>query len=154
MEKFSQMFTFEELTDSSSFPKLVTKNRKESLEFTTSGVKLSFLLESIRRVLGNKPIVVTSGFRGASLNKAVGSTASKSKHTLFEAADIQHTSLSPKVCFKMLMAVKEELPELRKVILEEINGRAWLHIEVKTSSTDVLSFWKTTDGRSYTKVEV
>lgn len=44
------------------------------------------MLEKIRHVLGDKPLIVTSGYRSAALNAAVGGVAT-SQHQLGQAAD-------------------------------------------------------------------
>ena len=152
MENFSDKFTFNELTDSLQHKELVTKNRENAKKFIQSGIKLSALLAEIRVILGNEPIAVTSGFRDDKLNTAVGSKAKSSAHKKFEAADIKHSKLSASQAFKIIIDNKEKLPTLRKVILETIGNKNWLHVEVKTSDSDKLAFYITTNGSKYTKV--
>jgi len=48
--------------------------------------RTALMLEAVRRVLGNKPIIVSSGYRCPELNKAVGG-ASNSQHMYGQAAD-------------------------------------------------------------------
>lgn len=51
-------------------------------------------LEALRRKLGNKPILVTSGYRSPEHNAAVGG-APRSKHMLGEAADVMMANHDP-----------------------------------------------------------
>lgn len=151
-ESFSKFFTFEELTNSANHPGLVAKNREDAMKYINAGKRLSKLLESIRHYLGDKPLTVTNGFRNLELNKAVGSKTTKSKHLLFEAADVVPTSMSVETAFKMIMTLKEQLPDLRKVIIEKVGGKEWLHIEVKMKAYEEQSFYVTTDANTYTRI--
>lgn len=55
-------------------------------EAVTNLKELAKLLEKVRERLGNKPILVTSGYRCWALNQAVGGVPS-SQHVLGQAAD-------------------------------------------------------------------
>lgn len=148
---FALHFSFAELTNSVSHPELVTQNRIEAKRYRLAGKRLSKLLESIRHILGDKPLKVTSGYRNMKLNKAVGSLVTASSHTRFEAADIIPTSMSVKEAFETLMEARKDglLPDLRKCIIEK---NTWLHIEVSMSVGDYKGFLTTADGKTYTKV--
>lgn len=149
MEGYSPHFTFEDLTDSRGHPELVPKNRLDAARYTLAGKRLSKLLESIRVLLGNKPIKVNSGYRNVLLNKAVGSIITTSSHTRFEACDIVPTSMKLQEAFDYLLKHKAKLPDLRKVIIEK---NAWLHIEVKMSPSEPQRFFTTNDGVHYTPI--
>lgn len=149
IEKYSKFFTFEELTNSENHKELVEQNRKDALKYVNAGKRLSKLLESIRHVLGDNPIKVTSGFRNEALNKAVGSKAKMSSHLRFEAADIIPTSMSVETAFRMLMLQKDNLPDLRKCIIEM---NRWLHIEVSMKEGDYIGFLATKDGLTFDKI--
>jgi hypothetical protein len=151
MENFSKYFSFMELTDSESHPELVTKNRVDAIKYSLAGKRLSKLLESIRHILGDEPIHINSGFRNTTLNKAVGSRTSKSKHTVFEAVDICPSGMSIKEAFSALMTAHRGglLPDLRKVLQEG----TWLHIEVSMSLDDYRGFFVSRDGnKTFEKV--
>lgn len=144
-------FTFEELTNSESHPELVPQNRIDAKKYLSSFNKLVALLEDIRRVLGNMPIKVNSGFRNYELNKAVGSKSSNSKHTLFEAADIVPSGMSIQDAFSKLIESHKNgaLPTLRKVLQEG----SWLHVEVSTTPGDYRGFFVSKDGnKTFEKV--
>ncbi len=154
MAEFAEHFSFNELTDSKSHPDLVPINRLNAVEHKVIGMKLSFLLEDIRRILGNKSITTTSGFRDEHLNKAVGSRVQTSSHTRFEAADIQHSELSTITAFNTIKRAYREglLPNLRKVIIEGVEGKNWLHIEVATFVGEFKGFFATNDGINYKRI--
>lgn len=147
MEGFSKFFTFDDLTKT-SHTNLLSKNREEAKAFILAGKRLSKLLESIRKLLGDKPIAVSSGFRGESLNKAVKG-ASKSKHLKFEAADIVPTSMSVTKAFETIQKEAKSLPDLRRVIIEKIGGKEWLHVEVKMDASEKQVFASIGDDGKY-----
>lgn len=144
MAEFSKYFTFDELTDSEDHAHLVPLNRSDAKKYELAGKRLSKLLESIRHILGDKPIKINSGFRNARLNNAVKSKNAKSKHTIFEAADIKPLSMSVNDAFHVLMEARKDglLPDLRKVLQEG----SWLHVEVSMSVGDYRGFFVSKDG--------
>lgn len=151
MDGFSKHFTFEELTNSASNPHLVIKNRFDAQKYALAGKRLSKLLESIRHLLGDKSIKVTSGFRNEALNKAVGSKSKNSKHTVFEAVDIIPQGISIQDAFEALIEAREQglLPDLRKVLQEG----SWLHVETAMSVGDYRGFFVSHDGnKTWSKV--
>lgn len=58
-------------------------------------INLLLKLEELRRAIGNKPIVVTSGYRCPTHNKAVGGAAN-SQHKYGKAADIKARGMTPR----------------------------------------------------------
>lgn len=151
MESFSQYFPLKELTNSESHPEIVAQNRLDAKPYYLAGKRLSKLLESIRHILGDHPLKVTSGFRNERLNKAVGSKALNSKHTVFEAADIVPQGMSIKEAFTALIMAHKGglLPDLRKVLQEG----SWLHVEVSMSVDDHRGFFVSHDGnKTFVKV--
>jgi uncharacterized protein YcbK (DUF882 family) len=82
-ENISEHFTLAELTR--------TGTGLSNVPDAESRAKLQILcdelLEPIRRILGNKPIRVNSGFRSPEVNKKIGG-AKRSQHMKGEAADI------------------------------------------------------------------
>lgn len=151
MESFSKYFTLKELTNSEHHPEMVAQNRMDAKQFLLAGKLLSKLLESIRHILGDKPIKVTSGYRNARLNKAVGSVAKNSAHMRFEAADIVPTEITIEAAFNALINAHKNglLPDLRKVLQEG----SWLHCEVSMSVGDYRGFFVSYDGnKTFEKV--
>lgn len=151
MDNFSEYFTLKELTDSVSHPEMVAQNRLDAKQYLLAGKRLSKLLESIRHILGDKPLKVNSGFRNERLNKAVGSKSLNSKHTIFEAVDITTQNMPIKEAFTALMNAHRRglLPDLRKVLHEG----SWLHVEVSMSVGDYRGFFTSNDGnKTFVKV--
>ena len=99
MEKFSKNFTYEELVNSATAKRLKidnTPNEEQKEKLKRLAVEI---LQPIRDKYG-KPIVVTSGFRCAKLNNAVGG-AKTSQHCKGEAADIRSVSDTRKDNFEL-----------------------------------------------------
>ena len=138
------------MTNSSKYPDTVEANRDEAIEYLDSGIKLSFLMEDIRLFLGI-PLIESSGFRGKTLTK-VGKFSKTSTHTKFEALDVVPIGMNAKDAFNRIRGYSDKFPNLRKVILEKVSGKEWLHIEVKTNISDELVFYVTTDGKKYERV--
>lgn len=135
--QLSKNFTFEELTNSSSYPKLVAKNREEAGKYIDSLTKLAVdLLQPIRDAIG--PLNINSAFRGETLNLAVGSKSKSSQHMFGEAADISSSKYTAKQIFDMIM--EDKIPNLDKtkiaqIILEKNRGAkefTWVHISLWT----------------------
>lgn len=147
---FSKFFTFENMTKSARHPETVEQNRIEAQEYIENGKRLSFLAEDIRLFLG-VPLIESSGFRGKALTEA-GGFSKTSTHTRFEALDAVPTGMSVDEAFEKILQNREKFPNLRKVIIEKVGGKSWLHIEVKTSEHDTLSFYKTDDGKNFIRV--
>lgn len=83
-DKLAKNFTFGELTTTSR-KELAAKNAAEAVDFLDAGRALAAMLQAVRDHFG-KPVKVHSGFRGRTLNAAVGG-AETSQHLTFQAAD-------------------------------------------------------------------
>lgn len=83
-DKLAKNFTFGELTTTSR-KELAAKNAAEAVDFLNAGKALAAMLQAVRDHFG-KPVKVHSGFRGRTLNAAVGG-AETSQHLTFQAAD-------------------------------------------------------------------
>ena len=149
--KLTTHFTFEELTDSASYPHLVQKNRELAKQFEKRLRYVAGTLEEIRAVLGCR-VHVNSGYRYDELNKAVGGSAT-SKHMFALCADIVPLDgMAVEEAFKLLIANKDKLPSLRKCIIEGIKGKVWLHIQTKLEAKEPTDFLTTSDGINFEKV--
>ncbi len=95
----SEHFTLEELTH--------TEHRE--LENTPNEIELANLkrlaefLETVKGVLGGKPIMVNSAFRSKAVNDAVGSKDT-SQHRVGCAADLRVPSMTPDEVVKAIIA--------------------------------------------------
>jgi zinc D-Ala-D-Ala carboxypeptidase len=143
----SPHFTLEEMvrTGRSS---LQTANTSEAAQFHGALKDVCvLLLEPIRAKFG--PVRVTSGFRGTSVNKAIGGSPT-SQHSKGEAADIQIAGVKSADIVKWV-ATESGIP-FGQCILEQPPGTEWVHISLgapyraKEKCGQVLRF----DGKSYT----
>jgi len=95
----SEHFTLEELThtDHRELENIPNENELANLK------RLAEFLETVKSVLGGKPIMVNSAFRSKAVNDAVGSKDS-SQHRVGCAADIRVPSMTPDEVVKAIIA--------------------------------------------------
>lgn len=97
MTQLSEHFTLAEMVRSSTAERLRIDNTPSN-EIIEHLYLCANRLEAVRRLLGNKPIRITSGYRSPRVNRAVGGSTTSS-HCFGYAIDFQHPDLSPyKVC--------------------------------------------------------
>lgn len=148
--KLSEHFSFYEMTNSTSFPFLVDDNRAQAMYYIYNLKKNVENLEVIRSILG-VPLKVTSGFRGEYLNKAVKGSKT-SKHKLGICADIVPIGMGVDEAFNTLVKNKEKCVGMAKLIIENIKGKGWLHIQAKLDESEPTQIFSTTDGKYFTLV--
>jgi len=90
--------------------------------------RLAMVLEQVRALVNNNPVVVNSAFRCLSVNRAVGSSDG-SQHRLGCAADIRVPGMEPEM---VLQAIKASNIQYDQLIRE---FDAWVHISVPTNET-------------------
>ena len=118
-------FTLAELTASQTAARLGIDNTP-SPEIIENLRRTAALLEECRTVLGNKPIVVSSGYRCPALNKAVGGVPGGA-HVTGQAADFVRPGLYVATVCQRLVGT----PGLRwDQIIREYDhaGAGWVHI--------------------------
>ena len=130
--KLSKNFTLEELCYSATANKLKINNLTTDNNIVS---KLKLLAEHILQPVRDhygKPVVINSGYRCPSLNKAVGG-ASTSQHLKGEAADLEIMGLSN---YELALWIKDNL-DFDQLILEfcdnlknDINS-GWVHCSFK-----------------------
>ncbi len=150
MSVFAPNFQFEELTYSANHPELVPENRVSAQKYIDNLLCTSWGLQSIRDMLGKK-MHTSSGFRFPPLNKAVKGGAN-SKHQLGKCWDGRAEGISVAEFFEFLMKNKSKIKNLKKVIIEGIHGKEWLHIEFEEGWDGEVDFYATTDGKNYERV--
>ena len=119
MTQLSVHFTLEELTHTDHREFDNTPNPAE----TANLIRLAGLLEDIKILLGNKPIMVNSAFRSKQVNDAVGSKDT-SQHRIGCAADIRVPNMTPDEVVRAVIA--SDLPYDQ--IIREFDR--WTHISV------------------------
>jgi len=95
----SEHFTLEELThtDHRELENIPNENELANLK------RLAEFLETVKSVLGGKPIMVNSAFRSKAVNDAVGSKDT-SQHRVGCAADLRVPSMTPDEVVKAIIA--------------------------------------------------
>lgn len=121
--RLSPHFTLEEFTRSQTAARLHIDNTPSNLEISRLSVLCIYLLEPLREYVQHA-IIITSGYRCAALNKAVGG-AKDSYHVKGMAADIRiEGEKSAEVAAKFLC--KQHCCD--QVIFERCGKSMWLHI--------------------------
>ena len=83
------------------------------------------VLYPLRKLVGH-PVRITSGYRCADLNKAVGGAAN-SQHSTGEAADIEVAGQSNMAVFNWI----RKNCEFDQLILESVHGVQWVHVSFR-----------------------
>ena len=102
------------------------------------------VLYPLRKLIGC-PVKITSGYRCAELNKAVGGV-SNSKHANGQAADIDVVNQSNMAVFNWI----RKNCEFDQLILEQVGGTQWVHVSYNFDHNrkQCLSY----DGKSYKSI--
>jgi len=119
MTQLSVNFTLDELTHTDHRQFDNTPNASE----LSNLIRLAGLLEDVKIVLGNKPVIVNSAFRSKQVNDAVGSKDT-SQHRIGCAADIRIPQMTPDEVVRAVIAA--DLPFDQ--IIREFDR--WTHISV------------------------
>lgn len=85
--------------------------------------------DQVREILGNEPLIVTSGYRPKYYNDKIGGAAS-SQHMDGAAIDFQHKTKTADDCRALLLPHLDSL----KIRVEDLPGSDWVHIDVKLTS--------------------
>ena len=129
----SANFTLEEMTYSETAKKKGIDNTPSLAVIHNLEELCNDLLQPIRDAYG-KPIKVTSGFRSARLNYAVGGSPT-SAHRLGWAVDIQPMSGKFDDFKTAILKIIEELGLKYDQIIIEKSGRSkWIHLGLKNSA--------------------
>ncbi|SFB97001.1 Peptidase M15 [Polaromonas sp. OV174] len=132
--KLTPHFTLAELTASSKASQLGLDNMPAE-EIVPRLVRTAEMLERIRSTL-NAPIVVTSGYRGQALNRAVGGVTS-SDHTQGHAADIVAPGYGSPYQIAKLLAPLVATLGIGQLILEGVKGKQWVHVSTRVPDKTV-----------------
>ena len=118
--KISEHFTLEELSFSEAAAQLGLDNTPAEIVITNLG-RTAAVMERIRTLLGNRPIVVHSGYRSAEVNHAVGGVTT-SVHCRGLACDFVCSAFGTPA--KVALAILKSDIEYDQLILEY----GWVHV--------------------------
>lgn len=121
-------FTMNELTHSATAIRKGIDNTPDNTAKANLTALVANILDPLREAYG-KPIVVSSGYRCAKLNRAVGGVA-RSQHITGQAADIQSVSKS-KADHKKLFELAQRLRLPYDQLIDEYDYK-WVHISFST----------------------
>jgi hypothetical protein len=121
----TEHFTLEELThtDHREFENTPNEQELENIK------RLAAFLETVKAVLGGKPIMVNSAFRSKQVNDAVGSKDT-SQHRVGCAADLRVPGMTPDEVVKAVMASDLGYDQ----VIREFDR--WTHISVPNHAGD------------------
>lgn len=120
----SPHFTLEELTHTDHRTLDNTPNETELANLQ----RLAEFLETVKTLLGGKPIMVNSAFRSKAVNDAVGSKDT-SQHRIGCAADIRVPGLTPDEVVKAIIASGIGYDQ----VIREFDR--WTHISIPNAGT-------------------
>lgn len=87
------------------------------------------MLERVRTTL-DAPVIVTSGYRGPALNRAVGGVTS-SDHMSGQAADIVAPRFGTPYQIAKTLAPLVSVLGIGQLILEGVKGKQWVHVSTR-----------------------
>ena len=128
--KPSENFTLAELIHSTTADKHRISNIPDAEQIRNLQYGVDMVLQPLRNIYG-KPIVITSGYRCAALNKLVGGVAN-SYHLQGNAADIRvHSQEEAEDLFRILKTI----PPVDVALFEHSTTSCWLHVQWNMHST-------------------
>lgn len=120
----SDFFSLEEFTRSSTAKRLKIDNTPDDVVVRNIQYGVQMILDPLRRIL-QTPIIITSGYRCAALNKAVGGVAN-SWHTKGNAADLR---IKNEEEAKAIFQILKTLPTCDTVLFEHSATAIWIHVQ-------------------------
>jgi hypothetical protein len=118
----SPNFTLEELTASETAARNGLDNTPGPIAYQNL-VRLANFLEEVKKVLGGKPVMINSAYRGPEVNKHVGGSKN-SQHMVGCAADIRVPGMTPNEVCKAIIASELQYDQL----IREFDS--WTHISI------------------------
>jgi putative chitinase len=127
----TEHFTLEELTHTDHRELENTPNEIELANLK----RLAEFLETVKTVLGGKPIMVNSAFRSKAVNDAVGSKDT-SQHRVGCAADLRVPSMTPDEVVKAIIASGIGYDQVIREFSDPIKGGGWTHVSIPNKLFD------------------
>ena len=122
MTQLSPHFSLEELTHSDVAVRNGWDNTPDEAA-QANLVRLAEFLERVKRLLGDKPVMINSAYRSKQVNDAVGSKDT-SQHRLGCAADIRVPGMTPDQVTKAIIGSNLEFDQ----VIREFDS--WTHVSV------------------------
>ena len=124
MTQLTPHFSLEELTftDHREFDNTPNESEIKNLK------RLAQFLEMVKELLGNKPIMINSGFRSEALNRSLGSKDS-SQHRVGCAADLRVPGMTPDEVVKAIIASSLPFDQVIREFCTPTGG-GWTHVSV------------------------
>ena len=129
--KLSKNFTLEELTKSATAKRKGIDNEPNEDALVDLKRLAKEVLQPVRDKYG-KPIIVTSGYRGEKLNKAIGGSKT-SQHMLGQAADIEALDGNNAELFKIIKSMMEDGKLMVGQLIWEYGTKKqpnWVHVSL------------------------
>lgn len=126
----SEYFTLQEFIRSSTATRLKIDNTPSAEILRNIEYGVQMVLDPLRRI-HQRPIIITSGFRCAKLNKAVGGVTN-SWHTKGNAADIH---IQDENEAKEIFEILKTLPSVDTVLFEHSRSSQWIHVQWDINKT-------------------
>lgn len=126
----SDFFTLKELTKSSTATRLKIDNTPNEEVFRNLQYGVLMVLDPLRRI-HQQPIIITSGYRCAQLNKAVGGVPN-SWHTKGNAADIH---IKDENEAREIFNILKTLPSVDTALFEHSHQSQWIHVQWDMTKT-------------------
>ena len=129
--KLSAHFTLDEFTASETAERRRLDNTLPP-ELLMTAQNTAEMMEKIRAVLGDNPIIITSGYRSPEVNRAIGSGDS-SDHIKAMAVDFKCPAYGTPKAVALHLADKIDSLGIGQVIYEH----TWVHVSTRRPSKDV-----------------
>jgi uncharacterized protein YcbK (DUF882 family) len=120
--QLSEHFTLEELTASETAMRNSLDNTPGPIAYQNL-VRLANFLEEVKKVLGGKPVMINSAYRGPEVNAHVGGSKN-SQHMVGCAADIRVPGMTPNEVCKAIIASELQYDQL----IREFDS--WTHVSI------------------------
>jgi len=127
----TEHFTLDELTHTDHRELENTPNEQELANLQ----RLAEFLETVKTVLGGKPIMVNSAFRSKVVNDAVGSKDT-SQHRVGCAADLRVPGMTPDEVVKAIIASGIGYDQVIREFSDPVKGGGWTHVSIPNKLFD------------------
>jgi zinc D-Ala-D-Ala carboxypeptidase len=136
--RLSENFTLGEMVKTATgFDNVPSASQVESLKALCVNI-----LQPLRNRL-NRPLIISSGFRGDAVNKAVNG-ADHSQHSKGEAADFHVDGMTNSEIIAVIRTLRLPYDQL---IDEQLNGKAWIHVSYCRLRASRLQWMTARDNR-------